>query len=270
MNLQSNLTPAKSTHSIGTGRAPGPLLMLLEARAPWEAAALAMATPWLSRLPAGDGHPVLVFPGLGASDLTTLPLRRFLRQRGHWVHAWRQGLNLGPRGGVLHECRNRLRHLADRHGRKVSLIGWSLGGVYARELAKESPDLVRCVITLGSPFAGHPRHTHGWRIYQWVSGHSMHDDEPLRRQLRQTPPVPTTSIFSRTDGVVAWHCSINETSPHSENIEISASHVGMGMNPLALYLVADRLREDPQAWRRFDISGARRWFYRHAQGQAPA
>jgi pimeloyl-ACP methyl ester carboxylesterase len=245
-------------------RAPGPLLMLLEARAPWEAAAMLAATPWLNSLPKGDGHPVLVFPGLAASDFSTVPLRRFLRQRGHWVHGWKQGFNFGPRHGVLHASRERLKHLAERHGQKVSLVGWSLGGVYARELAKELPQLVRCVITLGSPFGGHPRATNAWRLYELVSGQSVHDNPELHHQLRQAPPVPTTSILSRTDGVVAWHCSVNEVLPHTENIEIPASHVGMGMNPLALYAMADRLRQDPQRWQRFDLAGARRWFFRHA------
>lgn len=245
-------------------RAPGPLQMLLEARAPWEAAALVMAAPWLSRLPAGDGHPVLVFPGLAASDISTLPLRRFLRRQGYWTHAWRQGFNFGPRKGVLNACRDRLKALADRHGRKVSMVGWSLGGVYARELAKEFPELARCVITLGSPFNGHPRATNAWRVYQWLSGHSVHHDPVLRAQLRRPPPVPTTSILSRSDGVVAWQCSINEPHPTAENIEIAASHVGMGLNPVALYAVADRLRQDPARWQPFDSSGPRRWFFRHA------
>src|SRR4029078_6021698 len=119
------------------------------------------------------------------SDISTAPLRAFLRRRGHWTHAWKQGFNFGPRNGVLRGCRDRLqrlarRHgvlpvcrdrlqrLADRHGRPVSLIGWSLGGVYARELAKEMPQHVRCVITLGSPFAGHPRDTNAWRVYELV------------------------------------------------------------------------------------------------------
>jgi pimeloyl-ACP methyl ester carboxylesterase len=266
MKLQSNFVwpmgsqpPAESK-----GDAPGPLLMLLEARAPWEAAALAMATPWLNRLPHSDGHPVLVFPGLAASDISTAPLRAFLRRRGHWTHAWKQGFNFGPRNGVLRGCRDRLQRLADRHGRPVSLIGWSLGGVYARELAKEMPQHVRCVITLGSPFAGHPRDTNAWRVYELVSGQSVHDHAALRHQLREAPPVPTTSIFSRPDGVVAWHCSVNDVLPHTENVEVVASHVGMGMNPLALYVVADRLRQDPQAWQRFDTSGPRRWFFKHA------
>jgi pimeloyl-ACP methyl ester carboxylesterase len=266
MKIQSKFArPMKSPPQTDSpGEAPGPLLMMLEARAPWEAAAMAMATPWLNRLPAGDGHPVLVFPGLAASDFSTAPLRRFLRRRGHWAHPWKQGFNFGPPHGVLHACRDRLRQLADQYGQKVSLIGWSLGGVYARELAKEMPDLARCVITLGSPFAGHPRDTNAWRVYEMVSGQSVHDNVALRQQLRHAPPVPTTSIFSRTDGVVAWHCSVNEVLPHTENIEIPASHVGMGMNPLAMYVVADRLRQDPKAWQRFDTSGTRRWFFKHA------
>jgi pimeloyl-ACP methyl ester carboxylesterase len=241
---------------------PGALLMLLEARAPWEYAAMVAAAPWLRKLPLGDGHPVLVFPGLGASDFSTAPLRRFLQERGYSAHAWKKGFNLGPRHGVLAACRERLRHLAERHRERVSLIGWSLGGVYARELAKEMPDQVRCVITLGSPFAGHPRATNAWRFYEWVSGQSVHDNAELIEQLREAPPVPTTSIYSRTDGVVAWHCSINPRQPHTENIEVHASHIGMGMNPLALYAIADRLRQDPEHWQRFDVRGARRWFYK--------
>ncbi|HEY6514450.1 MAG TPA: alpha/beta fold hydrolase [Burkholderiaceae bacterium] len=274
MKTQSKVVPPRRQAAVAghkdKGAAPSPWLMLLEARAPWEAAALAMATPWLNRLPDGDGHPVLVFPGLAASDLSTAPLRAFLRRRGHWTHAWKQGFNFGPRHGVLHGCRDRLKQLADRHGVQVSLIGWSLGGVYARELAKEAPDLVRCVVTLGSPFAGHPRDTNAWRVYEWMSGQSLHDNPSLRQQLRTAPPVPTTSIFSRSDGVVAWHCSVNEVLPHTENIEIAASHVGMGVNPLALYVVADRLRQDPRRWQRFDAGGARRWLFRHAQPPAAA
>ncbi|MBE7418122.1 MAG: alpha/beta hydrolase [Ideonella sp.] len=242
--------------------------MLMEARAPWELAALVAASPWLGRLPDGDGHPVLVFPGLAASDFSTVLLRRFLRQRGHWVHGWKQGFNFGPRHGVLNATRQRLRLLAERHACKLSLVGWSLGGVYARELAKEMPDLVRCVVTLGSPFAGHPRGTNAWRVYELLSGQSVQDDPALHQQLRSAPPVPTTSILSRTDGVVGWQCSVNELLPHTENIEIPASHVGMAMNPLALYALADRLRQDPSRWQRFDTNGARRWFFRHSSTTA--
>ena len=241
--------------------APGPLLMMLEARAPWEYAAMLAATPWLSRLPVGDGHPVIVYPGLGASDITTAPLRSFLQDRGYTPYAWKQGFNFGPRAGVLDGCRAQLDQVASRHRERASLIGWSLGGLYARELAKEQPDHVRCVITLGTPFAGHPRATNAWRFFELVSGQATHDPA-LLAGLRQPPPCPTTSIYSKTDGVVAWKCSLNDPAPHTENIEVHASHVGMGMNPLALYAIADRLRQDPQTWRPFDAKGARKWFYK--------
>lgn len=241
--------------------APGPLLLMLEARAPWEYAAMLAAAPWLAKLPAGDGHPVIVFPGLGASDITTVPLRNFLQERGYTPYAWKQGFNFGPRHGVLERCREQFRQIASRHRERVSLIGWSLGGLYARELAKEQPDHARCVITLGTPFAGHPRATNAWRFYELVSGQSTHDPA-LMEQIRATPPCPTTSIYSKSDGVVAWQCSINPDEPHAENIEVHASHIGMGMNPLALYAIADRLAQDPLAWARFDIKGARKWFYK--------
>jgi len=241
-------------------KAPNAFLMLLEGRAPWEYAALLAAKPWLRKLPAGDGHPVLVFPGLGAHDFTTLPLRHFLEERGYVPYPWKQGFNLGPRDGVLEGCRNQLELIHQRHQRPMSLIGWSLGGVYARELAKEMPDRVRCVITLGTPFTGHPRATNAWRFYELMSGKSV-EDEAVIEQVREAPPVPTTSIYSRTDGIVAWQCSVNEEGPLAENVALHASHVGMGMNPLAMYVIADRLAQPPGAWQHFDASGARRWFF---------
>lgn len=248
-------------------RAPHPLLVLLEGRAPWEIAAMLAAMPWLRRLPRGDGHPVIVYPGLGATDITTAPLRSFLQDLGYSAYPWKQGFNFGPRNGVLDAVREHVQRIASRHDTRVSLIGWSLGGLYAREMAKEFPQLARCVITLGSPFTGHPRATNAWRFYEWVSGQDVHDPE-LIEQIRGTPPVPTTSIYSRTDGVVAWQCSLNEESPLAENIEVHASHIGMGMNPLALYAIADRLRQDPAHWKRFDAQGARRWFFK-TTGMSP-
>ena len=243
---------------------PGLKLMLLEARAPWEAMAMAAVSPWLSRMPSGDGHAVLVCPGLGASDLTTVALRRFLQRLGYQAHGWKQGFNLGPRDGVLEGCRERIQALHREHGGKISLIGWSLGGIYAREMAKEMPELVRDVITLGTPFTGHPKATNAWRFYQMVSGQQAHDEE-LLAEVRKPPPVPTTSIYSKTDGIVAWQCSINPLRhAHTENIEVHSSHIGMGMNPMAMYAIADRLRQDPAHWKRFDVQGARRWFFKVA------
>ncbi len=244
---------------------PNLLLLLLEGRAPWEAAASLVASPWLARLPKGDGHPVLVFPGLGAADLSTLPLRRFLRHSGYAPHAWGQGLNFGPRAGVLEACRKLVRDVVQRSGRPASLVGWSLGGIYARELAKEMPELTRCVVTLGAPFAGHPKATNAYRFFKLVNGNPPDSDDRLLAQIRSAPPVPTTSIFSKSDGIVAWPCSVNEAGEagaRTENIEIAASHIGMGLNPLALYALADRLRQDPNHWQPFHAQGARRWFFK--------
>jgi len=236
-------------------------LLMMEGRAPWEYGALLAATPWLRRLPKGDGHPIVVFPGLGAADFTTAPLRRFLESQGYVTYPWQQGFNLGPRHGVLDGCLDKVRSVHERHREPVSLIGWSLGGVYAREVAKDLTDLTRCVITLGTPFTGNPRASNAWRFYEFVSGHSTQDPEIIE-QVRHAPPVPTTSIYSKTDGIVAWQCSVNEEGPLAENIGLHASHVGMGMNPVVLYAVADRLAQDPKNWKPFDASGLRRYFYR--------
>ena len=243
-------------------RPPNALLLLLEGRAPLEFLSLFAALPWLARLPRGDGHPVMVFPGMAASDVTTLPLRRYLAGLGYVTRAWGQGLNFGPRPGVLERCADDIRALADKHGEPVSLIGWSLGGIYARELAKLHPTESRCVITLGTPFTGHPKATNAWRIYELLSRSKIGDSVELMAEIRKPPPVPTTSIYSRSDGIVSWRCSLNAPSPLAENIEVHASHVGLGMNPLSLYAIADRLAQPVGAWRSFDASGARRWFFR--------
>jgi pimeloyl-ACP methyl ester carboxylesterase len=240
--------------------APGWFLMSLEARVPWELAASTLATPLLRTAPSGDGHPVVVFPGLATGDLTTLVMRNFLRDRGYVPYAWERGLNLGPRPGVVEACIARVRQLHGQHGRTVSLIGWSLGGIYAREIARMAPQSVRSVITLGTPFAGHPKATNAWRFYELASGMPVVDGAQLA-DLKRTPPVPTTSIYSRTDGVVAWRCSVENESERSENIEVHASHFGMGMNPTALYAIADRLAQPEGQWKRFDRGGFKRMLY---------
>jgi len=254
--------PAAALERSDIHRAPNPWLLLLEWRASLELAALLAAMPWLARAPRGDGHAVLVFPGLAANDASTVPLRRVLRGLGHDVHAWGQGFNLG-RDGVLERCCDSARALADRTGRAVSLVGWSLGGVYARETAKALPDEVRAVVTLGSPFAGHPHATNAWRVYELLSGQSA-DDAGMRERMRVPPSQPTTSIFSRTDGVVSWRCSIDTPRPLAENIEVHASHIGMGVNPLALYAVADRLAQPEGRWQPFDPGPAGRWLFPRA------
>lgn len=240
--------------SLVNDNAPGVVRLALELRAPWELGASLAAYPFMGVAPRGDGHPVMVFPGLAAGDFTTLAIRHFLHGRGFAVHAWEQGLNFGPRPGVLEACVEKVRQLRDETGRTVSLVGWSLGGVYAREIAKMLPSDVRSVVTLGSPFTGSHKATNAWRVYQLVSGEKEIDAERFAT-LRARPSMPTTSIFSRTDGVVAWHCSMEEETDRSENIEVHASHVGMGLNPTALYAIADRLAQPEGAWRRFDHEG---------------
>ncbi len=239
---------------------PGPHLLALEFRAPWEAAASIALWPLLMRAPRGDGHPVMVLPGLGAPDASTLLLRRFLAGRGYKPHAWGQGVNLGPRRGVLEACVQRIRDIRRKSGRKPSLVGWSLGGIYARELAKQLPDDVRLVISLGSPFTGSPRATNAWPFFELVSGQRS-DDPAMHAQIRCAPPVPFTSIYSRTDGIVSWRCSIEADGPQAENIGVRASHVGMGAHPAVLLAIADRLAQPEGQWQPFRHDGARRWLF---------
>src|SRR6195952_4806499 len=162
-----------------TLRPPSRTLMFLEGRAISELGAFLGALPLLSLAPKGDGHPVLVLPGLVASDTSTRPLRSFLQSRGYAVSGWRQGRNLGLREGVQHAMVDLVHELNDKHGRKVSLVGWSLGGLYARQLAKMMPARVRSVITLGSPFAAGPKATNAWRVYEMASGRRA-DESPDR------------------------------------------------------------------------------------------
>ena len=206
-------------------RPPSRTLLLLEGRAVQELGAFWMLRPWLAAAPRGDGHPVLVLPGLLASDLSTQPLRSFLKSHGYAVHGWNQGRNLGLRSGVEQSMLDRVEELYDRHGgRKISLVGWSLGGIYARQLAKRVPDKVRSVISLGSPFTGSPKATNAWRVYEFASGHRVDEsDKHIAGPLSKSPPVPTTSIFSRSDGICAWQTCLNEENEQVENIEVYGS-----------------------------------------------
>lgn len=236
---------------------PGWHLIALELRAPWELWAVLPSWPVLSKAPAGDGHPVVVFPGLTASDGSTLPLRAYLKNLGYDVYGWNQGYNFGPRAGVLEAARQQILQIAEATGRAVSLVGWSLGGIYARELAKELPELVRSVITLGTPFGGSHKSTNAWKLYELAAGHKI-TDAIEQFDLATAPPVPTTSIYSRSDGVVAWQASLQAKSrkqPRTENVEVFASHIGLGLNPSAWWVVADRLAQPEGQWQTFERSG---------------
>jgi pimeloyl-ACP methyl ester carboxylesterase len=248
---------------------PPPLAFLaLEGRAWLELQAFFLAYPLLRRAPRGDGHPVLVLPGLSAGDLSTRPMRGYLKAQGYAAHGWRQGPNRGPRPGVEEAMYARLEELAERHQRKVSVIGWSLGGVYARQLAFAHPDLVRQVITLGSPFSGPLKASNAWRLYELLSGRKVEQELPRHLDMSRPPPVPSTSIYSRTDGVVAWRSSLEEAADTTENIEIEASHCGLGHHPAALFAIADRLAQPEGEWSRFDRRG--RWGYCYPNRTAAA
>lgn len=246
-----------------TLRPPSRALLFLETRAIQEFGAFLGALPLLSLAPRGDGHPVLVLPGLVASDVSTRPLRSFLKSRGYAASGWKQGRNLGLRDGVQDSMVDLVQELNETHGRKVSLIGWSLGGIYARQLAKMMPDRVRSVITLGSPFAGSPKATNAWRVYEMASGRKADEapDASFGGALAETPPVPTTAIFSRTDGVCAWQGCMEKTTATSESIEVESSHCGMAHNPAVVYAVADRLAQPEGAWTPFERSGWRSLVY---------
>lgn len=241
---------------------PGWLRMAMELRAPFEFAASVAAAPWLMNAPRGDGHSVIVYPGLLASDFSTRPMRRLLRTLGHQVEGWGQGRNIGPQPEVLDQAAQRIEKLAQQRGQAVSLVGWSLGGLYARELAKRVPDSVRLVVTMGSPFTGAPDATNAHGVFNWANRNRPRV-KISRDDLSMPPPVPTTSIYSRSDGVVAWQCSVEKLAAGAkvENIEVGASHLGLGVNPFALYALADRLAQTKDGWQPFDRAGLRRFVF---------
>jgi pimeloyl-ACP methyl ester carboxylesterase len=202
---------------------------------------------------------VLVLPGYLADDGSTRALRWFLRDRGYHVHSWRLGRNLGPTAKTVGGLVDRLAAVHRRHGRRVSLVGWSLGGIYARELARAFPDHVRVVVTLASPFRD-PFASNVARFARLGLGPRPAGDRhvPLER-LRAPLAVPTTSFYSTTDGIVAWRSCLLEPGPLAENVVVRSSHCGMGHHPGVLLAIADRLAQPEGAWRPF-VAAATRWW----------
>jgi len=254
-----------STTASPQPRRPNPLLLAAEGpRALGELVWLQAARPLLASAPRGDGHPVLVLPGLAADDRSTVPLRRFLRRLGHRVHGWRLGANV-PSQEMVRRLRDRLAQLHAQDPRPMSIVGWSLGGIYAREIARASPGAVRTVVTLGSPFRPLPGHESYAaplaRTLARFAGRdvpatwSPRDDRPL--------PVPSTSVFSPTDGVVPWQACVNATSGPHETIEVVGSHCGLGHHPAVLLVVADRLAQPPGDWQPMRIPPPWRRLLRH-------
>ena len=240
----------------GRLRPPGLGLLLAEMRGIFEFNTSLLLSPLLMRAPKGDGHPVLTLPGFLASDLSMAPMRRYLRELGYHAYGWKMGRNIGGVSRMRAALRDRLAEIHAGTGRKVSIVGWSLGGVYARDLALHAPDQVRCVVTLGSPFANDVRATNATRLYEVLSGEVVGEDSELRKAIAGELPVPATSIYSRADGVVNWRTCLQRASDTAENIEVRlASHSGLGVNAAALWAVADRLAQAEGQFRQFDRSG---------------
>ncbi|MBM6405318.1 hypothetical protein JQN72_13820 [Phycicoccus sp. CSK15P-2] len=241
------------------GSAPTLWATRREWRTALDLAASALATRDLDAWPRGDGHPVLVIPGFLAGPESTVFLRGHLRRLGHRTHDWRHGRNLGMSSTLADELEELLLELYDRYGRPVSLVGWSAGGIYAREMARALPHYTRQVITLGSPFTGHPAATRAWTMYRLLNRGTFTDDlfHPEALAARAAPlEVPTTSIYSRGDGIVSWRCCVADPAPRTENVEVGATHLGYGHHLETLRVVADRLAQPEGTWAPYDPAAA--------------
>lgn len=209
----------------------------------------------------GDGHPVVVYPGLGAGAFTTSALRGHLENCNFLAHDWDGGVNTGPAAAFddwLQSLAHRVRGLHERHGRKVSLVGWSLGGIYAREIAKACPASVRQVVTLATPFGSLGGANHAGTLFRMLGGDTSQLTPAMERRLRERPPVPTTSIYSEADGVVCWRSCLQRGGRMAENIAVNASHLGMPTHPEVLRIVANRLAQPEDAWRPYRARGVLR------------
>ena len=241
-----------STASVEINRPPLSLL----GTEPWRAALEFLSfklndVRQTKMVPAGDGHPVIIFPGLATDSSAIAPLRDYCESLGYSMLDWHRGFSTGPKGDLDRWLEDLAAHTAKVLGEqdKAILIGWSLGGLYAREVGKLLAPQVRQVITIGTPFNAEADHTNvGW-LFQLLSGTSAAFDPALSRRLRMPPPLPTTSIYSRSDGVVAWEtCRHAKLGRQVQDIEIKGSQIGMGWNPAVLQIVGDRLGQHPANW----------------------
>jgi len=265
-------SPLGQAPTRGGFKAPPLWMTLLETRAALEYANWRLVVPLLRRLPAGDGHPVLVLPGFTAADRSTAQLRWLLRQLGYRTYGWRLGTNLGPTPAVVTGLDDRIRRIRQSNDNQpISVIGWSLGGIFARVMARENPEYFRQVITLGSPF----RTRMGDRSAVsglWDSVSPLHDQDYLQAFASDDRPplhMPTTSIYTRTDGVVNWRLCLEERSPIAQNIEVFGSHSGLAFNSAVGYVIADRLSQPAGNWRRFRAPLAMRTMYPRAKNHRP-
>ena len=248
---------------LGGRKLPRALLSLLEIRAPLEFATLVATLPTLARAPKGDGHPVLLLPGFAAGDTTLEPLRLFLRSRSYDVETWGLGKNPGFNRRYARVIEQKVRYIHHRSGRKLSLVGWSLGGVFAFYAAHAAPECVRTAISLGAPLRVDPDHPPApavlalYRALENPQGTLAHAAHSRRRAMRAAPPVPSTCVYSDSDGFVAPQQATLDGDPRNhENIRVPGSHTGLGVNLLVLWIVADRLAQPEGKWQPFHPSGA--------------
>ncbi len=245
-----------------SARPPATRLRLAEwPRTSREYSAALLSGDLVDRWPHGDGHPVLVLPGFLAGENSTRYLRRVLQRLGYAAYDWELGRNYGLRRDMEQTFEQTLQRLAAEHGRRVSLIGWSAGGILAREIARRSPGQTRMVITLGSPFRGNHKATHAWRLYSMVNrGPELEEamSEASRRAREEPLTVPTTCLYSRRDGIVAWECCTSLPAPMTENVEVNSSHLGYGHNLETLYVIADRLAQPEGRWTPLEDGPARK------------
>lgn len=246
---------------------------LMELRAPLEAISLLPTMPLLRMAPQGDGQPVLVIPGFLATDNSTYVLRRYLKRQKYNVYGWNMGRNPGLREDIYRKLEERVIELYGQHQEKISLVGWSLGGIYARTLAHRVPEYVRQVVTLGSPFhLEHPKSTSDveisgpiLKIYErlnpGIGDDALLNGEPI---WELPPPVPSTSIYSESDGIAAWRYCVDPINPYTENLRIIGSHTGMTHNPMIYYAVSERLSQLQDQWKPFESQWVHRCFYRKA------
>jgi pimeloyl-ACP methyl ester carboxylesterase len=234
---------------------PSALLLALEARGFASPVSLLAAAPFLAFAPRGAPQAVIVLPGLGATDRSTSAMRLYLTSLGYGAHGWNRGRNVRAAGADLPAVAAQIAALRAATGTPITLVGWSRGGLIAREAARVAPDAVRMVITLGSPFAA-PSATNVGAAWRRLTGAPMpaRTSEQLRA-LAAPLPVPSTSIYSRADGVVAWRACLQSEGPQSENVEVRGSHLGLGLNPAALWVVADRLAQPLGTWTPFRPNG---------------
>lgn len=259
------MSPIRGQAGTSAGEVRGPSMGLLVSepvRGLIGFAATPLAASWLMSAPRGDDHGVLVLPGLLASDVSTALLRRFLRRLGYQAAGWNLGRNRGPTDHVVDVLPRELSALADRTGGPVSLIGWSLGGIYARELARRYSPQVRQVITLGSPFAlTDPRQSHANGAYRRRSHLYAAGRVPTPEQVAQPIGVPSTAVFSRKDGIVSWQACIGPETELHQNVEVRCAHLGFGTDPATLWLIADRLAVPVGQRRRFRAPPGQRSLY---------